>query len=327
MKKKIILGLCLFSLIQTSAFAASIKVGLLAPEGTGWTKLLKKMNIDVKEATKGNVEFKIYYGGSQGDEQDVLRKIRVGQLQGGIFTGKTLGEISGDVRAVELPFTFNNNREKAYKTLQALAPSFNQSYEKNKFKSLGTFEIGQVYFVSQKKIKDLDAIKSLKIWSWDGDPVVNAMFETMNLVGVPLALPDVLSSLSTGIIDAAYAPGLGIIALQWNTKIKYVVDFPISYSVGAFLITQDAWSKISPADQKIVSDIGKKYESEINAANAKDNEDALKAMKSQGIEFIKFSDADVKVAQGYRKKMIEKLKGKVFSDAIFKKLEAELAAK
>jgi TRAP-type C4-dicarboxylate transport system substrate-binding protein len=225
---------------------------------------------------------------------------------------------------MELPFTFNNNRAKAFKTLQALAPLFNQNYEKNKFKSLGTYEIGQVYFVTHKKVKDLDAIKSLKIWSWDGDPVISAMFETMNLVGVPLALPDVLSSLSTGIIDAAYAPALGIIALQWNTKIKYVVDFPISYSVGSFLITKDAWNKIAPADQKLVNDISKKYEAEINITNAKDNEDSLKAMKSQGIEFLKFSDADVKIAQGYRKEIIKKLKGKLFSENIFKKLEEEL---
>lgn len=323
MKKKFLCILSLF--VFSQAQAAALKVGVLTPEGTGWTKLLKKMNNEIKEATKGNVEFKIYYGGSQGDEQDVLRKIRVGQLHGGIFTGKTLGDISGDVRVMELPFTFNNNREKAFKTLQALASSFNENYAKNKFKSLSTFEIGQVYFVTQKKVTDLNAIKTLKIWSWDGDPVVNALFETMNLVGVPLALPDVLSSLSTGIVEAAYAPGIGIIALQWNTKIKYVVDFPISYSVGAFLITQDAWSKISPADQKIVSDISKKYEAEINATNTKDNEESLKAMKSQGIEFIKFSDADVKVAQGYRKEMIKKLKGKIFSENILKKLEAELA--
>lgn len=323
MKKQI---LCILSLLVISqAHAGPIKVGVLAPEGTGWTKLLKQMNNEVKEATKGNVEFKIYYGGSQGDEQDVLRKIRVGQLQGGIFTGKTLGDISGDVRVMELPFTFNHNREKAFKTLQALAPSFNENYAKNKFKSLSTFEIGQVYFVTQKKVTDLNAIKSLKIWSWDGDPVVSTMFETMNLMGVPLALPDVLSSLSTGIVEAAYAPGIGIIALQWNTKVKYVVDFPISYSVGAFLITQDAWNKISPADQKIVSDISKKYEAQINVTNTKDNEESLKAMKSQGIEFIKFSDSDVKIAQGYRKEMIKKLRGKLFSENILKKLEAELA--
>jgi TRAP-type C4-dicarboxylate transport system substrate-binding protein len=307
--------------------AAPIKVGVLAPEGTGWAKNIKKMTTEIKEATKGNVDIKVYYGGSQGDEQDVLRKIRIGQLHGGIFTGKTLGEINGDVRVMEIPFNFNHNREKAMKTLQAMAPYFDQKYEKNKFKNLATFEIGQVYFVSQKKVADLNAIKSLKIWSWDGDPLVSNMMEAMNLIGVPLALPDVLASLSTGVIEAAYAPAIGIIALQWNTKIKYLIDFPVSYSIGAFVITDAIWSKISPADQKIVKDISKKYESEINNGNAKDNADALAAMKGQKIEFIKFSDADVKLAQGYRKEIIKRLKGKLFSEEAYNKLESEMAKK
>jgi TRAP-type C4-dicarboxylate transport system substrate-binding protein len=318
-----VLALC----CSVNAYSSPLKVGVLVPEGTGWAKIIKKMTAEIKDATKGNVEIKVYYGGSQGDEQDVLRKIRIGQLQGGIFTGKTLGDINGDVRVVEVPFTFNNNREKALKTLKKLTPFFNQNFEKNKFKSLATFEIGQIYLVSQTKIQDLNAIKSVKIWSWEGDPVVNTMFETMHLIGVPLALPDVLSSLATGVINAAYAPGIGIISLQWNTKIKYVIDFPISYSIGAFVITGDAWAKISPADQKLVSEISKKYESEIDNTNVKDNEEAFKIMKAQKIEFIKFSDSDIKQAQAYRQEIIKKLKGKVFSDDAYKKLEAELAKK
>lgn len=323
--KKTLIALC--AMTSLNLMAAPIKVGVLAPEGTGWAKNIKKMTTEIKEATKGNVEIKVYYGGSQGDEQDVLRKIRIGQLQGGIFTGKTLGEINGDVRVIELPFTFNNNREKALKTLQTLTPYFNQRFEANKFKSLGVFEIGQVYFVAQKKVSNLNDIKNLKIWSWDGDPIVSSMFEAMNLNGVPLALPDVLSSLSTGVVEAAYAPPIGILALQWNTKVKYMIDFPISYSIGAFVISQTAWQKVAPADQKIVETIAKKYESEINAGNTKDNADALAAMKSQKIEFIKFTDADVKTAQGYRAEIIKKLKGKLFSDEAFKKLEAELGKK
>ncbi|MBP9680710.1 MAG: TRAP transporter substrate-binding protein DctP [Bacteriovorax sp.] len=314
-------------LTSALSHAAPIKVGVLVPEGTGWAKIIKKMTGEIKDSTKGNVEIKIYYGGSQGDEQDVLRKIRIGQLQGGIFTGKTLGDINGDIRVMEIPYTFNNNNEKALKTLQGLTPFFNQNFEKKKFKSLATFEIGQIYLVSQKKVQNLEAIKSLKIWSWEGDPVVNTMFESMKLIGVPLALPDVLSSLTTGVIDAAYAPGIGIISLQWNTKIKYVVDFPISYSVGAFVITSDSWSKISPIDQKIVSEISKKYENEINQTNAKDNAEAFNSMKSQKIEFIKFSDADIKVAKGYRQEIVKKLKGQLFSEEALKKLDAELAKK
>lgn len=323
--KSSLIALSLFC--SLNAFAAPIKVGVLVPEGTGWAKIIKKMTSEVKEATKGNVDLKVYYGGSQGDEQDVLRKIRIGQLQGGIFTGKTLGDINGDVRVMEIPFTFNNNREKALKTLEDMAPFFNQNFEKKGFKSLATFEIGQIYLVSQKKVQNLDALKSLKIWSWEGDPVVSNMFESMNLIGVPLALPDVLSSLTTGVIDAAYAPGIGIISLQWNTKIKYVVDFPIGYSVGAFVVTEKAWKEVSPADQKTVLDISKKYEKEINSTNSKDNADAFNSMKAQKIEFIKFNEADIKVAQGYRAEILKKLRGKLFSEEALKKLEAELAKK
>lgn len=319
--------LTLAILTSVNLHAAPIKIGVLAPEGTGWAKNIKKMTSEIKEATAGNVEIKVYYGGSQGDEQDVLRKIRIGQLHGGIFTGKTLGEINGDVRVLELPFTFSHNRTKALTTLQNLSPFFNQKFEQNKFKNLATFEIGLVYFVTQKKVQDLNAIKSLKIWSWDGDPLVTNMFESMNLIGVPLALPDVLSSLSTGVVEAAYAPPIGILALQWNTKIKYMVDFPISYSIGAFVITSAAWAKVSPADQKKVIEISKRYETEINNGNAKDNEDALTAMKAQKIEFVKFNDTDLKVAQGYRADMIKKLRGKLFSEEALKKLEAELVKK
>jgi TRAP-type C4-dicarboxylate transport system substrate-binding protein len=324
MNKKSLWILSLFVLLSSQLHANSIKVGVLAPEGTGWAKVIKKMSLEIKDATKGNVDIKIYYGGAQGDEQDVLRKIRIGQLQGGIFTGKTLGDINGDVRVMEVPFNFNNNREKALKTLQALTPFFSQNFEKNKFKNLATFEIGQVYLVTQKKVQSLNDVKSLKIWLWDGDPLVGSMIDAVKLIGVPLALPDVLSSLTTGVIEGAYAPGIGIIALQWNTKIKYIVDFPISYSVGAFVISNAAWEKLLPADQKIVSEITKKYEKDINATNIKDNQDALSAMKSQGIEFIKFSDAEIKVAQGYRQEIVKSLKGKLFSDEAYKKLEAEM---
>jgi TRAP-type C4-dicarboxylate transport system substrate-binding protein len=150
------------------------------------------------------------------------------------------------------------------------------------------------------------------------------MVDIMKLIGVPLALPDVLSSLTTGVIEGAYAPGIGIVALQWNTKVKYIVDFPISYSVGAFVLSNSAWEKITPADQKVLSDVAKKYEKDINAINMKDNQDALTAMKAQGIEFIKFSDSEIKIAQGYRQQIVKVLKGKLFSEDAYKKLEAEL---
>jgi TRAP-type C4-dicarboxylate transport system substrate-binding protein len=317
MRKLLFLSACV---LVFSAQAVKIKVGVLAPEGTTWANNMKKMGKEIKKETDGAVSFKFYFGGSQGDEVDVLRKIRINQLQGGIFTGKTLGEIQGDIRVVEIPFMFGDDNKKAWDSVEKLTPYFNKKLKEKKFKNLGFFELGMVYFVSQKNTPNLSSLKGVKIWSWDGDRIVSSMIESMSLVSVPLALPDVLSSLSTGIIEAAYAPPMGMVALQWNTKIKYLVDFPIAYSVGAFLISDKAWKKITPKNKAIIEKFSKIYMEKVNEGNRKDNRDALASIKASGVEFIKFPEADEKKAQGLKIEISNKLKGKVFSEEALKKL-------
>ena len=141
----------------------------------------------------------------------------------------------------------------------------------------------------------------------------------MNLSSVPLPLPDVLSSLSTGIIDAAYAPPMGILALQWNTKIKYLIDYPITYSMGAFLLSKKSWAKIPKKHHASVLKISKKHIASINKLTEQDNKDALETMKSMGIKFVNFSKKDVAEGKSVRKKVIADLKGKLFSNKTFEK--------
>ena len=324
--KKLIYTLSFFFIFSfSSLFARTLKIGVLAPEGTAWSSNLKKLAKEVKEKTNGKVKFKIYYGGAMGDEPDVLRKVRVRQLHGGVFTGKTLGDINGDIRVMEIPFTFYHDRAKAWNTLKDLSSYFNKRFEEKGFINLGFFEIGLVYFVSQKKSDSLDKLTGLKIWAWQGDELVSTLVESMNLVSIPLPITDVLSSLSTGIVEAAYAPPLGIVALQWSTKIKYLVDFPLAYSVGAFLIDKKQWMKIDEKSRKIIMEIGQRNISKVNEANVQDNRAALEAMKGIGVEFIKFPKDDIEKAQSYRKVIVEKLTGKLFSKDALNKLELAIA--
>lgn len=307
-----------------SLFAATqIKLAVLVPEGTTWGNSLKKFSKEVESATGGEVNFKVYYGGVAGDEPDVLRKIRIGQLHGGIFTGKTLGDIHGDVRAMEIPFTFYADQKKASATLQKLAPTFNQGLKSKGFTNLGFYELGLVYLVTTKKVSNLNELKGVKIWSWEGDPLVQAMIESLGLVSVPLALPDVLSSLSTGIINAAYAPPLGILALQWHSKIKYLVDFPNAFSIGALLVGDKTWNKISSAHQQKILEIAKKYVTEANVASTNENEMARQQMKKSGIEFVSFPEADYKQAAALRSKVVEKVKDRYISSKMIQQLDQE----
>lgn len=303
--------------------AQQIKLAALVPEGTTWGNSLKKFSKEVETATKGEVTFKVYYGGVSGDEPDVLRKVRIGQLQGGIFTGKTLGDIHGDVRAMEIPFTFFGDHKKASQTLKNLSPKFSEALKSKGFVNLGFYEVGQVYVVSTKKVSSLSELQGIKVWSWEGDPLVGAMLESLKLVSVPLALPDVLSSLSTGIINAAYAPPLGIIALQWHTKIKYLVDFPTAFSIGALLVSDKVWAKIKPQDQATIMSIANKYVNEANEKSVVESETAKAQLKKSGVEFVSFPEADYKKAASLRSEVLKKVEGKYISSKMIQELAKE----
>lgn len=313
----------LFLCLSLNAVAAPIKIAVLVPEGTTWGNSLKKFSKEVDTVTNGEVTFKIYYGGVAGDEPDVLRKVRINQMQGGIFTGKVLGEIYGDIRAMELPFTFYGNQKKASETLVKLTPQFNEGIKAKGFVNLGFYEIGQVYVVSTKKISTLDELKGTKIWSWEGDPLVQALLDSLQLVSVPLALPDVLSSLSTGIINAAYAPPLAILALQWHTKIKYLVDFPSGFSVGALLVSQKAWAGVKPDHQQKILALSQKYVKEANDKSIEESEGARQQMKKAGIQFVSFPEADYKRAAAVRGQVISKLKDKYISSKVIDLVDKE----
>lgn len=321
MIRVLILSLLLLPTLALSA--TQIKLGVLVPEGTNWGLTLKNLAKDVAAATNNDVSMKFYFGGVSGDEIDVIRKMRVGQLQGGIFTGKSLGDINGDVRALEIPFTFYDKQEKATKALQKITPQLTKILEGKGYVNLGFYDLGKVYVVSTKKIATLNDLKGIKIWSWEGDPLIGAMLGSLGLVQVPLALPDVLSSLSTGIIDAAYAPPLAMIALQWHSKIKYLVDFPVAMSVGALLIDNKTWAKIKPEHKSKVLSLAQKYVADANQKFLLENEQAREQMKKMGVQFISFPAADYKQAAAARVQVIDKIKNTYISAGMIQLLDNE----
>ncbi len=325
MIQKIIIAVSL--LFSFNIYAVVLKVAVLAPEGTSWADSLRQIAQDVKKETGGEVEFKVYYGGTQGDEGDVLRKIRVGQLHGGVFTGRTLGEVNGDTRVMEIPFTFKHDRERALEVLYKMAPYFNQGFEKKGFKGLGYCELGLVYLGLINKFEKFSDLSGVKIWSWEGDNLVSTLINELNLVAVPLQLPDVLTSLSTGMLQAVYAPGFGHMAFQWNTKIKYMLDYPLSFATGAFLLDIKQWNKVPAKHKDIVEKITNKYFKEVSLSNAKENEDALKVMQASGVKMVKFGDADIKYINDARANVIKKLTGPLFSKDAYTHFEKILKEK
>lgn len=300
-------------------------MGVLAPEGTTWAKSIDKIADEIEAKTKKQVKLKVYYGGKQGDEPFVLRKIRDNILQGGIFTGRVLGDIYGSTRLMEVPFTFAHNQKLASHLLEKMEETFNKGISKNGFKNLGFIELGPVYLVLTKEAKSLEELKGVKIWAWQGDPLSSTFIKNLNFTAVPLALPDVLSSLSTGIIEATYAPPLAITAVQWNTKTKFLVDYPVTFSIGAFLLSNKSWNKVSKENQKIIEEIVSKHLKKANKETIGENQEALQSMKLVSkMKFLKFKEEDLKQGAQVKESVIKDLTGTLFEKEVVKEFEEKL---
>ncbi len=278
----------LFALFLSPVVRAAeyeIKVSVLAPEGSTWVKVMEEMNQALQQQSQGRLALKIYAGGVSGDEKDVLRKMRIGQVHAAAFTGVGLGQIVPSVRILELPFLFRSYEEVDY-VKGKLVPQFQKEFQAKGFELLGWAEAGFVNIYSNKPIKNKADMNGVKMWAWEGDPLVKAMYESMGITPIPLALPDVLTSLQTNLIDGVYGPPLGIIALQWFTKVKNMTNVNLANSTGALLISQKEMAKL-PADlQQTLREVAQKYSQTLVQKIRAENTQAIASLQKAGIQIL-----------------------------------------
>ena len=233
--------------------------------------------------TEGRVTIKYYPGGVQGDERDVVRKINLGQLDGAAVTSVGLSMIDESIRVLELPRMFATVEELDY-VADKMWPTFQKKFLAKGFKLQDRGEVGWIYFMSKNELTSIADIRNQKAWLWGDDGLVRAMYKQLGISGVPLGVPEVEPALTTGRVNACYGSPLAAVALQWNTKVKYMTSMPMSYAIGATILKADLEGKIAPADRDLIQKIQKGMQKELRKRIRKDNESAKKQMERKGVK-------------------------------------------
>lgn len=274
-----------------------LKFATLLPTGASWTNLLDEWVKEVEKKSKGRLKFKMYTGGVMGDEPDVLRKIRKGQLHGGMFTGYGIGHIYSPARVLEVPFLFKNTKESDYVRNQMM-PELERGFRKRGFELLGWPEVGFIHFFSKRPIKSMDEVRKSKIWLWQGDPLGEAFFKAAKIKPVPLSIIDVYTQLSAkhGSIDTVYISSFGAIAMQWYTKINYASHIPFTNAIGALVVSNSFYNKLPKDLQQLLKTTGKRLGDDIRLRARKENKKSLAILKKNGIKFM-FDWSDVKTSE------------------------------
>ncbi len=297
-----------FLLLAPFAQAQSFKIATLAPEGSSWLREMRAAAEEVKQRTDGRVEFRYYPGGVMGDDATVMRKIRLGQLQGGALTASELSLVYQDAVVYGLPFLFEDHAQVAAARTE-VDPLLKAGIREKGFEVLSISGVGFAYLMSSKPLQSIEHLRAGKVWIPNNDRIAERTFTTGGVSPIPLPLSDVFTSLQTGMIDIVGNTPAGAIALQWHTRVKHVFDAPLTYVVGFVVLDNRAFGRLAEADRVIVLEAFGKASERIDAENQRADESAMAALRIEGIQLFTPDAAELarwrEVGLSVRTRMVE----------------------
>jgi len=302
-----------------------LKIGTLAPKGVGWTSLLKTWFTDgILKATNGRVVLDWYYGGSMGDDQDIIAKMRNGQLQGAGFTGYGMVMGCPEMALIELPFLFDSYDEVEY-VYSKLRPRMSQWFEKrgNHLVLLVEQDFDQLYSIKHE-IKTPEDFKDSKFLTWYG-PLEEKTLKALGASPLPIRVPEASASIHSGVCNAFLSPAFWAIGAQMYTSMKYINTVHLRYSPASVVISLTAWNQLPNEDQVTIDNFVASIEKEFRWKVRASNQNCIEAMVKYGMKKTKMTTAEIDV---FKKRVLpvwDEFIGKYYSKAELEEVKGYLA--
>ncbi len=309
------LFLVLVLLLSSPALAGAkytFKVATIAPEGSIWTKRFHDFVSEVGEKTNGEIGFKIYAGGIMGDDRAMYRKMQIGQLHGGGFTMTGIGSVVPDFRVMGIPFLFQSYDE-VDKVTAGLQKYFHAAFAKKGLELIAMTEVGFVYSMSTAPISTLQQLQHSKTWAPEGDPISIAYLDTLGITPIPLSIPDVLTSLQTGMVETVFNSLYGAIVLQWFTKTVYISDIPFGYAYGTFLLDRKKFSRLPENYRKLIKSTAKKHFDQLIQDTRTSNRESRQVLLDNGVSLVVPDPIDARKLIEKRDETVRRMGNKAFS--------------
>ena len=276
-----VFGLVLLCLMS-AASAQTIKLATIAPEGSSWMNSMRAGAAEIDKRTDGRVKFKFYGGGVQGNDKQVLRKMRIGQLHGGAFTSNGLIDVQKDSQLYAMPLLFDNLEEVQFVRAR-MDEKLRGLIEDAGYINFGFAGGGFARLMSNQPIANLKDLQGRKVWVPDGDRISYEASKALGITPVIMPLTDVMTGLQTELIDTIMSPPAATIILQWNTKVSYITELPLSYIFAMIAIDRKYFDRIQPADQVIVREVMERIYEGFDRQGNEDNQKAYTALIDSGM--------------------------------------------
>ena len=275
----------------------------LAPEGTEWHGLLVDLGQRWQKETNGEVRLRIYPGGVVGDETDMVRKMRIGQIQASAMSSIGLADLTDQIQAFTIPMKFKDYDD-VENVKEVMFDDISNGLSESGFKLLFLVDIGWVYWFSANEISVPEDLRNAKIYTTAGDYVTVELFKRFGFNAIPVSETDILTSLQTGMINSMQTVPILSLSSGWFALMPNMLDLKWAVFIGAVIIDERVWSKIRPEHQKVMmevaQEIGKKYQENGRKTDAQ----AIEMMKEYGMKVKTPTDEELKIWEDFKEEII-----------------------
>jgi TRAP-type C4-dicarboxylate transport system substrate-binding protein len=282
------------------------------------------MSEEWKTALGGKLKFQIFAGGVAGDEPDMVRKMRVGQLHAAALTGVGLSEIAPEIMTLQLPMLIRNDEELDY-IREKLAPDMEALLRKQGFVVVNWGEAGWVHFFAQQPVVKLDDLKKVKLMVWSGNSGELAAWKDVGANPVPLPATDIHTGLKSGLITAFATTPLAALSFQWFGSAPEMSDMNWAPLIGATVVTQKQWNAIPEGVRPALLQSGEKAGALFRTETRKRSVEAVDAMKKIRLTVHHASPEVVAEWEKQARLAWPKLMGKSYPPGLVAKIEKFLA--
>jgi TRAP-type C4-dicarboxylate transport system substrate-binding protein len=309
------IGLCLNAPAQTK-----IRLATLLPSGTSYHHSLQEMGVKWKEASKGSVALTIYADGTMGSEDEIVRRMRVGQLQAAVLTVAGLSDIDASVGALQkMPLVYRSLEEAAYVRAK-MAPDLNRRLAEKGFVVLFWTDGGWVRFFSKEPAMVPQDFKKMKIFVTAGDVTLSELYRSAGFNPVLLEWSDVLTGLQTGMVDALPTIPLHALTNQFYLSTHHMLEVDWIPLVGALIMTKRSWDALPPAQQDAMLKAAAECGQEFQAHNRQENQEALEAMQKRGLQVHPVTKEAEQEWRRFSESMYPQIRGKIVPADTFDKV-------
>ena len=294
--KKLLIFIFLFCSLISSYAGTVIKLGSIAPTGSLWDIKLREIAAEWKSITNGEVQLKLYMGGTVGDEDNMIRAMKVGGLNACAITAQGMKEIASDTFALCLPYIVKDDDEFNY-VFDRVKADFEQVLDKQGFVTLGWAMTGWVNFFSRDPVVSPADLRKEKI-AIDNDSRISKIWTELGFRAIPLSFNDLVASLYSGMIDATYltplaASSMGVVKIAPN-----MCDYKIAPVYCAFIVEKKAWNRVPAKYRDALKQRTAEIAGEFYDIMKVDEAKAVEVMKKNGLQVHPVSDS---VAQDWLK--------------------------